>query len=274
MTRTTPALSIDGQKRSTIYVMVWAMLALLALGYLTLLAIRPDLAASMVVNPPFGTPEGNQGQRAMFKALAEVQELKKTVTKLQSELTELRTAVVADRQRMLELEGRIAAAEARAKAAVPVADASPASQKTAAAPAVEAGDTLAGNAVRGQVIEGPQKNSRDTKALPKTIASVAGPTADSTAPASEPAPAKSMGLLISSGPSLDALRLTWQLLLESNRSTLRSLEPRFIETPGNPPAYQLIAGPIGSREAAAKACERLKAKQARCQVTSFAGQAL
>ena len=96
-------------------------------------------------------------------------------------------------------------------------------------------------------------------------------------PANVPANVQSgppVGVLIATGPSLDAVRLSWQLLTETNKSVLRPFEPRYVESSGDGGLFQLIAGPVASREEAARVCERLKARNARCSVTGFTGQPL
>lgn len=262
-----------GTERSTLYVVVWAVLAIAALAYLALLAVRPDLATGLIVNPPSGSPEGNQGQRAMFRALAEVQDLRKSVTRLEGEVGEMKAAVQVETQKVQALEARIGEIEAAQRTSVPVADAAPASHRPRGAPASKSGEQVAGTTVAG-TIEEPAKPRRDQGPPPKVLASAGGAEAKPEERVESPAqPPRTMAVAIATGPSLDALRLTWQLLQEAHKPTLRSLEPRFAELASDPPAYQLIAGPVSAKEAG-RACERLKVKQARCAVVPFAGQPL
>jgi hypothetical protein len=78
---------------------------------------------------------------------------------------------------------------------------------------------------------------------------------------------------LSSGPSLDALRLNWSLLADQNGAALKNLEPRYTNA-GEGQPYQLVAGPIDTPEEAARVCAQLKAKRVACRVTGFGGNAL
>ena len=260
------------------YLIAWGLLASLALGYLALLAVRPDLAESFILRPANGAPEGNAGQRSMSKILAELGNARAAVAKLEGEAKEMRTALQDQEQRALTLEARLAAIETALKGGpTPIAHAGPGLQ-TPAAPHDGANQvtalpgTLAGPTTQGTVEERATKSLRDGRGVPArpAAASVAGIAISKQAePAGPP-----IGVLVASGPSLDAVRLSWQLLIEGNKSALRSLEPRFLERGTDPTIYQLIAGPVATREDAAKVCDRLRAKQVRCTVTTFAGNPL
>lgn len=256
------------------YLLVWALLASLALGYLALLALRPDLAARFLVGPSEGSPEGNRGQRAMSRALAELGDIKKSVSQLEASVSELKSTLAAEALRGQTLEARIAAIEAAQNAGTPMARATPAGSRAEVAGAPDAANALGGTTVQGTVEERPAKTPRDGKTAPPTKAVAAAAGAAAAAKPAEPAKGPALGVWVASGPSLDAVRLSWQLLQESHKAPLKSLEPRFVESTGDPPAFQLIAGPVATREEAARICERLKAKQARCSVIPFSGQPL
>ncbi len=249
--------------RSLIYLSVWAMLAALALGYLALLAVRPDIASGLILGPAESTPESNRGQRAMSRALAELGEVKKALGKIEGELASLKQQKAADAKRSAELEARVAALEAARKSeATPVA-AAPAAFQTTVAPPDRSGQVLAGDAVEGNVAE-------RMPAPAKAIASVA--LNRPSEPKEKGAP---VGLLLATGPSVDAIRLSWQLIQDQNSRQLKSLEPRFVEGTAEPGIFQLIAGPVETKEEAQRMCQRLKAKQVRCSVVpTFSGQPL
>ena len=90
----------------------------------------------------------------------------------------------------------------------------------------------------------------------------------------KPAP-KPVGVQISSGASVDSLRLSWSLLADRHGDALKNLEARYLST-GNAdnPAFDLVAGPIKSRAEAAKVCKALAAKNVPCKVGNFGGEAL
>lgn len=84
--------------------------------------------------------------------------------------------------------------------------------------------------------------------------------------------APQVGVLLAIGPSIDALRLSWALLQDKHRTTLKSLEPRV--TGGDSEAYTLIAGPIASQSDAQKICAALKSRGVTCRPAAFEGSAL
>ena len=261
---------------ATAYIAVWGLLASLALGYLALLAVRPDLAAGFSLRPAIGAPENNRSQRSMSKALAELGLAKSAIARLEDETRELRSALSAQEQRGLTIEARLGAIETSQKtASAPVAQSFPVSQRAggdragaAAQPGPASGQYLAGHTTEGTIEERPTRVLREGR----PPVAVAGATGSATKPAEPAGPPA--GLLLASGPSLDAVRLSWQLLNEGNRSTLRRFEPRYVEAADGGGLFQLIAGPAGTPEEASRVCERLKTKQVRCSVTTFKGQPL
>ncbi len=78
---------------------------------------------------------------------------------------------------------------------------------------------------------------------------------------------------LSSGPSLDALRLNWSLLADRHPAALKNLEARYMSA-GDGSPYQLLAGPINTADEATRVCAQLKARKVACRVTGFAGNAL
>ncbi|MEQ1711146.1 MAG: hypothetical protein ABL908_07080 [Hyphomicrobium sp.] len=121
------------------YVLAWGALALLAAFYLTALTLRPDLVTEHLpifrpdsLDGKSGEPEGNQGQRAMSKAFAEVQGLRQSVSQMQLELAKLKTELDSSQVHDRTLASRIALLEEKVAAAAPTL-ASAATAKAAAA---------------------------------------------------------------------------------------------------------------------------------------------
>ena len=86
---------------------------------------------------------------------------------------------------------------------------------------------------------------------------------------------KSYGVRLTSGQTVEALRLTWDLINEMNRPILKGLQTRFVEGPstvGMP--YKLIAGPMGSTQQAKNLCGKLLKQNIACDVTVFKGRKL
>jgi hypothetical protein len=99
------------------------------------------------------------------------------------------------------------------------------------------------------------------------------------APAQEPAPAppppQKFGVQLVSGKNLDALRLSWLLLTEQHKGTLDGLAPHYRKVrskTGMP--YQLIAGPVETKDAASDLCKRIASPDIACSVTNYDGSAL
>lgn len=83
-----------------------------------------------------------------------------------------------------------------------------------------------------------------------------------------------VGVRLTAGPSVDALRLSWSLMSERYSSVLAGLQPRYV-TDGAPAApYALLAGPLRSSQEAQSVCGSLIAKGIPCSVDSFKGNAL
>lgn len=90
-------------------------------------------------------------------------------------------------------------------------------------------------------------------------------------PASE-----AVGIHLDAAPSLEALRLRWDVLHDRHRSALNGLEPRYlISGTSESPSYLLMAGPITSPDEASRICALLRARRVACSVGGpFTGQAL
>ncbi len=252
------------------YLTVWAVLAALALAYLAVLAVKPDLADRLIPGPSFGSPEDNRGQRALSKALAELKDLRQTMGLFERELTDLRKTLTAGATREAALSDRVAAVEAALKA-LSTGDAA-----RIAAPARLGEGTAAtsGPRVQGYVEERPTKNLREGRpAEPPRVAANITPQPHVQPPA-KPATGSPVGIEVASGPSLDAVRLSWQLLQDSHKSTVRNLEPRVVEVPGDPSSWRLIAGPVASDAEAEKLCLRLRQRRIACSVQPLTGKPL
>jgi hypothetical protein len=94
---------------------------------------------------------------------------------------------------------------------------------------------------------------------------------------SRPAAAGGVGVRLGTGPSVDALRMTWGLVNERGKAALDNLEPRYMTSPGTTAgatAYDLVAGPLPSAAEAQRICDKLRAQKLSCNVASYGGNAL
>lgn len=321
------AKSQPKRTRLSPYVAAWSIIGLLAAAYLTALAVRPDLVSEYL--PAFrpGEPETNQGQRAMSKAVAEVQTLRQSVSQVQLDVAKMKAAVATTEQRQDVIEKTLGArlttleekitfnppnvaaarpgttapaakqTSASAASAVPaVAEApllAPAAAAKAASP-IETGSiaSSAAPAALPEVINA--KPSQQAAVAPAPAPSAAAPVTPAITAADPPATAgasaiagfgpaivtpaqEPVGLRISNGSSLDALRLSWSLLADRHAPQLKNLEPRYVtRAPGadGEPSFDLVAGPVKSQAEAKRICKALAAKNIPCQIGSFEGAGL
>ena len=125
-----------------------------------------------------------------------------------------------------------------------------------------------------------QAQAQAPASVPAAKPPIAKPVAQNSAPSpiqtgSIPPlpPARPAGLLVASGPSLDSIRLSWNVLSQTHSSVLGSLEPRIVPS-SDGSAFQLIAGPFASDAEAAKACTALKARGVGCKSSDYTGAPL
>ena len=128
--------------------------------------------------------------------------------------------------------------------------------------------TIAATPALGSV---PIAKSVITQTIAKTPAPVAQAVKVATrAPNAEPA----MGVRLATGPSLDALRLSWNQILARGGGTMSGLEPRFVTSnpPGSlGPTYDLIAGPLKSLSDAQRICDSASVRRSVCEIRRLEG---
>lgn len=262
---------------------MWVLLGIAAVGYLSLVVLRPDLLANHLPSGPQpGLAEPN-GTRATAAAMAEVQDLHTTVTELRNELASVKRDMEASDARSRRLADQLAALKGEP----------PAETGTLPAPELRL-DSAPVISPRAEVKPAPAaKTVQTAKILNETAAPAPAaktpPTIETgsvkPAPAVEaplfetavvkPAP-KTLALQIAQGSSLDSLRLSWNLLSETHADNLRNLEPRY--TTGvdqNGLVYNLMAGPVKTEAEAKKMCKDLTAKAIPCKIVGdFDGPSL
>jgi outer membrane murein-binding lipoprotein Lpp len=240
---------------SPLYVAAWAALAAIALAYLALMVVRPEIADGLFLRVPGGSPEDNRGQRAMAQLAAEIRDLKQTVRHLETEITDLRTAATAAERSSASLAARLSVVENGLKSVTGPMSSLDKQNKTAAP------------AVAGFVEE--RAAARPVDPSRTAIASVAGTGRVAALPSG-----RQSAVQLASAPSVDALRLSWQLVQEGHKSVVRGLEARYLETSGDPTVYKLVAGPVATDDEAGKLCERLRTRNVSCTVVPFSGKPL
>lgn len=283
----------------TPYLAVWSGLGLVAAGYLIFLTLSPE--SQLVPNSA-----GLSDQRFAARLANEVTGIKDSVAKVQLELAKVKTDLAGQESRGKMLGEQLTALErkvggdasagmeaslqerppaapvpkATPKAAAPVeiqADAGAAAPSTTdflanADTQVSAADLGLETPAAPVAAPAPAKAAKAAAAT-KTVAAAADPI-DFGTPVVKPA-AKPVGVQISSGASVDSLRLSWSLLSDRHADALKNLEARYIAHGDEAaPTYDLIAGPIKSKSEAQKVCKALAARNVPCKVGDFAGEGL
>jgi len=264
------------------YVAVWVVLSSMALTYLVTLSVRPDLAEGLggqvaaLVGAEAGTREDESAQVSRDEqARAEIAALRDNLDAVQREAAALRAELAAREEQNKAFASRLAAVEAQrvAEQGVPLTTAS-VNRGPLEGPGAGGPDALPGRAVDGRVVEAPRESELPARRpTPRESERVAfGAAQVKPAPA---APESPRGIQIATGPSVDALRISWMLLADRHKEILGSFEPRFVpSTSGSGPAYRLIAGPIESTSAANRVCGELRSRRVTCGVAPFGGEPL
>lgn len=286
------------------YLLTWGLLAAGGLTYLASLAWQPQFLS------PSQRPQVTQPDpsiQAANKALAELGTVRRVVTELQKDVGSLKDTIGHREAEEKAAQARLAALEERVTTmAVPVAQPTPApAPQTAKQRAIERAKAAAErHQTTGEpphaptriisVIEAPKAPLAAKAEAPKVemiqaeLPQVAVPkeapkieTGSLAAPPTitfgepEVTPARqSFAVQLAAGPSLDALRLSWSMLVDRHGGALRSLQPRFVPPRAEGGPYRLLAGPLPSKVDADKVCTSMGASRQSCFSTIYVGQPL
>ena len=285
----------------TPYVFGWIMAGTVATGYFAILLTAPDLLEDLAPGGIYiSEPQDNQGQRAAARLASDVRALRDSIAQVQLDLSKVKTDVAnqGDRERTLTaqlgaLETKLSAAES-ARAIETATPRDPSRPPAGASAPHDAIETIAPPPAADKAA--PQQEASGSPQQPKlinadtlvtsvpletgsvtTAAKAVAKSGDaiSFGPAIVRPAAKPIGVQISSGSSIDSLKLSWSLLADRHADALKNLQARYVET-GDPaaPNFDLIAGPNKSKSESARVCKALAAKNIPCKVGDFAGDAL
>jgi hypothetical protein len=270
-----------------LYVAIWVALSSMALTYLAMFSVRPDLADGLgrQIAALVGTESESikASEVDAVRAIAEIADLRRVIDSLQGDLGAMRSAIAAREDRDQAFAARLSAIEAQrvAEQTVPLSTASINPPSPDARGSAD-DDQPAGRGGRGRAAEehpvvvaapplpepAPSRRER-----PRDSERVAFGPAHVKPSANEPVGPR--GIQIATGPSVDALRISWMLLSERHKEILRRYEPRFVPTTvGGGAGYRLIAGPIENTGAANRVCSELRARRVTCGVSAFGGEPL
>ena len=287
-----------------VYLLIWGLLALGALGYLAALAFPTQQ------HPRPQTSEPDQGIRAVTRALANVdsiqREMRRDLNQLKDTVAEREVQEKATTARLTGLEERVATWETtyQAAAAAPAAAKSKAADKAprkAPEPRAQARVTSAGAEgtpgaapaggaespplETGSIVTtqppiirppgapsqavGPQQVATSQPAAPQATITFGDPVVTASAPQGGV-----FAVQIAAGPSLSALKLSWGILMERHGTALAPLQPRVVapKTEGGP--YRLLAGPLPNRADAERVCEEMRVGRSGCFATAYVGDPL
>lgn len=254
-----------------LYVGGWSIMALLAAGYLGVLAARPDLVEGSSGRLDAGAGGGRQALIIGPLGSDEARRLETAVLALREEMSALRTTMARQDDTEQAIAARLAALEAHrpGDGSRPITTSSVG--RAQPLPAATPDDRrLPGQLIDGHV--GEPVATQDTSVPLKSTPVMFGPAEVATAKPEPPAP---LGVQIATGPSADALRISWMLLSERHKPVLKDLEPRFVQsTSGSGPAYRLIVGPFNGQASVNRVCSALKSRRVPCGVTKYSGEPL
>jgi hypothetical protein len=285
------------------YLLTWGLLAAGGLTYLSSLAWHPQLF-SPSQRPQMTEPDPSI--QAANKALAEVGTVRRVVTEIQKDLGRIKDTMGQREAEEKAAQARLAALEERVTtiATVPAAQATP-----EPAPGTIVTTSKPRASEKGKAAADKRQNGTEPARAPTHIATVTetpvaappptvkppGTAANAEAIAEPPKietgsirtappviafgeaeviPAQqAFAVQIAAGPSLDALRLSWIILVERH-STLASLQPRFVAPRAEGGSYLLLAGPLPSKADADKICAAMGVGKQNCFSTSKIGDPL
>ncbi len=227
----------------TPYVILYLVAAGFAAAYLVFLGMRPDLVAMWGSKTDETHTALQETQRTVERAIADIDPLKQGVGEVKAQVAGVRSGLeeAAERDRIL-LE-KVEALERAAAEKAAAAQAAAAKKQAAAAPA------------KKPAAEGIETGSIDEKKA-----------------AAAPAKPPQVGVLLATGPSVDALRLSWTILNDRAADTVKSLHPRYVVSgKDNERTYGLVAGPLETIADAKAVCKTMADRGMACEVSQFRG---
>jgi hypothetical protein len=260
-----PSIGPARRRTFTPYVLLYLLAAGLAVAYLTYIGVRPDLVAMWRAKPIDAQAAIVETQRSVERALSDLDPLKQTVGEVKLEVANVKIGMeeAAQRDRMLleKVETLERATQAPDKVAAAPAAAPPV-KKQAAAKAPAAGPKVAAAA--------PEKAATPTAIETGSIEDPPKAPVASAA-AAKPAP---VGVLLATGPSLDALRLSWSILNDRAGDSVRGLHPRYVVSgKADEKTYGLVAGPLQTVADAKTLCKSMTDRGIACEVSMYRGNA-
>jgi sporulation related protein len=276
------------------YLFVWGLLAAGGLTYLATLVWQPDWLSPPSRPTQIAEPEPDSALRLASRAIAEVRDVRRSVGDVQRSLGEIRETLdrsVSEEKlvntRLTALEGRVIDMAQPTPVPVATAPAPPAGKQKAAVPPVKgtvankaaekpADPVAAATRIMSAVMSVPDQTEKPAPeaAAPNIETGSIGPAAITFG---EPVVTRShtgFAVQLGAGRSVEALKLSWSLLLDQHGEALSPLQPRVIAPRTDGGSYRLVAGPFESRPEAEKICAAMALSRNKCFSTVFTGEPL
>jgi hypothetical protein len=274
-----------------VYLLMWALLAVGAVAYLTLLtypqpAAAPPRTETAEADPAKTDPAKTTPAAATAaKALAEVRAMGGSLTEIRKDVSNLQEAMGEREANEKKVKSRLTALEERVAGIEP--DQPPPAASSEPKPADKSDKSA----------HGPTElTTADILAKTKEeAASVVPKKADAPPPPVEtietgslgakdeivfgeavviPASKKNFAVQLAAGPSLQVLRESWGHLVERHGSSLSALKPRIVAPRSEGGIYRLLAGPVPTKADADRICAKLGGGPKACFVTAYGGSPL
>jgi hypothetical protein len=232
-------------------------LGAVSLGYLTFVGARPDLVAAWRERPNDTHTVLVETQRNVERALADLDPIKQGVGEMKMEVDNMKTGIQEAMERDRVLLEKVETLE-RAVAQPPE---KVATAPEPAAPKKQAAAQPAPKAAAATEITTTVTKSIETGSIEEKKAAAPG----------KPAP---VGVLLATGPSLDSLRLSWQILNDRHGEVMKPLQPRYVVS-GKPEerTFGLVAGPLANVADAKTVCKTMLDNGISCEVSQYRGNA-
>jgi hypothetical protein len=224
--------------------------------------------------------------QAANKALAEVGTVRRVVTEIQKDLGRIKDTMGQREAEEKAAQARLAALEERVTtiATVPAAQATPEPTPGTIVTTSKPRASEKGKVAADKRQNGAEPTVKPPGTAPNAEAITEPPKIETgsirTAPPviafgeAEVIPAQqAFAVQIAAGPSLDALRLSWNILAERH-GALAVLQPRFIAPRAQGGSYRLLAGPLPSKADADRICAAMGVGKQGCFSTPNLGDPL
>jgi hypothetical protein len=225
---------------------LWLALAGLSLTYLTFLGVRPDLVAAWQSDEGDTETRIVETQRTVERALADLDPLKQTVGEVKMEVANVKVGLDEAAMRDRILLDKVEALERST---------------------VEAQEKLA-------AAQQTKKAEAKTAAPKRKPAEIETGSIEEKKKAAAPAKPAPVGVLLATGPSLDAVRLSWTILNDRHKDAISSLHPRYVVSSGaDGQTYGLVAGPLKTVADAKAVCKTMTDRGMPCEISVYRGNA-